>query len=198
MAQSHVTPRVTPPPYPEGGGRGTVRLARAREHVRRALRSAALRLPDVFAPGTRLLVAVSGGQDSTCLLHALAHKHPALELVAAHVDHGLRPDSAESAQRVKALADSIGVACDVVRLDVGTYRAKRASVQQAARAARYVALAELAQAHEASALMVAHTADDQAETVLLNLMRGIGLLGLQACAWTTRWIRSGSRQPKPR
>jgi len=76
MPQTRVTPRVTPPPYPQGGGRGTVRPARAREHVRRALRSAALRLPEVFAPSTRLLVAFSGGQDSTCLLHALAHKHP--------------------------------------------------------------------------------------------------------------------------
>jgi len=142
------------------------------------MRAAALRLPDVFAPGTRLLVAFSGGQDSTCMLHALAHKPPRLDLLAAHVDHGLRADSAAAAQRVNALANDIGVDCQVVRVDVGAYRQKRASVQQAARAARYTALAQVARAHGAVAVVVAHTADDQAETVLLNLVRGTGLLGL--------------------
>jgi tRNA(Ile)-lysidine synthase len=135
-------------------------------------------MPDVFAPGARLLVAFSGGQDSTCMLHALAHRHPRLDLLAAHVDHGLRADSAAAAQRVEALANDIGVSCEVVRVDVGAYRVKRASVQQAARAARYTALAQLARTRGAAAVVVAHTADDQAETVLLNLVRGTGLLGL--------------------
>jgi len=144
------------------------------EHVRRAIRAAAIRLPDVFAPGTRLVVAFSGGQDSTCLLHALAHAHRTLDLLAVHVDHGLRPDSAESAQRVSDAARTIGVRCEVVRVEV----AKRGSVQQAARVARYAALAAAAQAHDAKAILVAHTADDQAETLLLNLLRGTGLLGL--------------------
>jgi len=165
------------------------------------MRSAALRLPDVFAPGTRLLVAYSGGQDSTCLLHALAHKHPALGLVAAHVDHGLRADSADSAERVKALAEHIGVTCEVVRVDVGAYRLKRTSVQQAARAARYVALAQLAERHSAAAVLVAHTADDQAETVLLNLLRGAGLLGLAGMQLDdlldpTRLVGAPSAQPE--
>jgi tRNA(Ile)-lysidine synthase len=150
------------------------------ERVRRELRAVGVRLPDVFAPGTPLVVGFSGGQDSTCLLHALSHSRRKLELTAVHVDHGLRADSADTARRVVELAATIGVACDVTRIDVAAYRQtlKRASTQQAARAARYQALADAAHRHHAAAILVAHTADDQAETVLLNLLRGTGLLGL--------------------
>ena len=149
-------------------------MAKHQEDVRRALRSATLRLPDVFAPGTRLVVGFSGGQDSTCLLHALVHSHRRLELLAAHVDHGLRADSAEMAQRASDLAAAIGVASEVRRVKVP----KRGSVQQAARAARYQALAAIVEKHRAKALLMAHTADDQAETLLLHLLRGSGLAGL--------------------
>jgi tRNA(Ile)-lysidine synthase len=123
-----------------------------------------------------LLVAFSGGQDSTCLLHALAHSHRRLELIAIHVDHGLRANSADDAARVVALGESIGVHTTVVRVAVR----RRGSVQQAARMARYAALTEATHQHEAKAILVAHTADDQAETVLLNLLRGTGSLGLAA------------------
>jgi tRNA(Ile)-lysidine synthetase-like protein len=157
-----------------------VRPARAREVVRRELRSAMLRIPEVLAPGARLVVGFSGGQDSTCLLHALSHAHRQFELVAVHIDHALRADSADAAQRVVERARAMGVAGDVVRVDVGAYRRtlKRASTQQAARAARYQALSAAAARHRAAAVLVAHTADDQAETLLLNLLRGTGLLGL--------------------
>src|SRR3954471_16998950 len=126
-ARVRVTRGVTPPDYPAGGGRGTVRPARAhdaraREVVRRELRAAMLRLPEVFAPGARLVVGFSGGQDSTCLLHALSHAHRDLNLTAVHVDHALRAESAETAQRVVQLAHALGVACEVCRLDVGAYR----------------------------------------------------------------------------
>jgi len=153
---------------------------RAVEAVRRSLRTAAVRLPELFTPGRRLVVAFSGGQDSTCLLHALAHSHRQLELLAVHVDHALRPDSAEAAQRVVELAQSIGAACQVRRVDVAAYR-KRVhgwSVQQAARAARYQALATVVDQYQARAVLVAHTGDDQAETLLLNLIRGTGFNGL--------------------
>jgi tRNA(Ile)-lysidine synthase len=153
----------------------------AREQVRRALRTAALRSPQLFAPHTRLVVAFSGGQDSTCLLHALGRERRTLELIVAHVDHGLRPDSAASAQQAVALAHGLGAAQVIVRrVDVAAYRrlVRRWSVQQAARAARYQTLAAIVQETAAAALLVAHTADDQAETVLLNLLRGSGLAGL--------------------
>jgi tRNA(Ile)-lysidine synthetase-like protein len=138
-------------------------------------------MPDLFAPGARLVVGYSGGQDSTCLLHALAHSRRKLDIVAAHVDHGLRADSAADAQRVAHLARELGVlSVEVQRVDVAAYRRGLPgwSIQQAARAVRYQALAGIAHQHAASAVLVAHTADDQAETVLINLLRGAGLAGL--------------------
>jgi tRNA(Ile)-lysidine synthetase-like protein len=148
--------------------------------VRRAIRAAAVRLPELFARGTRLLVGFSGGQDSTCLLHALANAHRGLDLVAIHVDHALRPDSAAAAQRAACLAASLGVPCEIVRVDVAAYRWRLAgrSVENAARAARYHAFASARERHRAEAVAVAHTADDQAETLLLHLARGSGLSGL--------------------
>ena len=144
-----------------------------RSAVADALRHATARLPDLLVPGPRLVVAYSGGQDSTCLLHALAER--GLDLIAAHVDHGLRPESAADAARVAENAARLGVECRVVRVDVAkTGR----GVQAAARAARYRALVDIVGDEQARALLMAHTADDQAETVLLNLLRGAGLAGL--------------------
>jgi tRNA(Ile)-lysidine synthase len=156
----------------------------AREQVRRALSAAAERLPDVFAPGARLVVGYSGGQDSTCLLDGLNRSRLRLDLLAAHVDHALRADSARAAEQVEAAAAAIGVSCEVRRVDVAGYRRGLPawSVQQAARAARYQVLASVAHSFDARALLVAHTADDQAETVLLNLLRGSGLSGLAGMA----------------
>jgi tRNA(Ile)-lysidine synthase len=155
-------------------------LASAEATVERALKAAAARLPELFAPRTRLVVGFSGGQDSSCLLHALSRSRTPLELVAAHVDHALRPDSAETAARVKQAAAAMGLGCEVRRVDVAAYRRGLPawSVQQSARAARYQVLARVAQEHQAAAVLVAHTTDDQAETVLLNLLRGSGLGGL--------------------
>jgi len=161
---------------------------RAVELVRRSLRAAAVRLPELFTPGSRLVIAFSGGQDSTCLLHSLAHSRRKLDLLAVHVDHSLRPDSAETAQRVVELAQVVGTACEVVRVDVAAYRARVRgwSVQQAARAARYQALAKVAGQCGAQAVLVAHSGDDQAETLLLNLIRGTsfkGLAGMRLEEW---------------
>jgi tRNA(Ile)-lysidine synthase len=149
----------------------------ARSAIADALRHAAARLPDLLAPGHTLAIAYSGGQDSTCLLHALAERR--LDVVAAHVDHGLRAESAEQAQQVAEIARGFGVPCEVRRIDLRAYQALTGwGVQQAARAARYQVLAAIVAERQAEALLVAHTADDQAETVLLNLLRGAGLRGL--------------------
>jgi tRNA(Ile)-lysidine synthase len=149
----------------------------AREAISTALRHAQARLSDLLAPGHRLVVGYSGGQDSTCLLHALAGR--GLDVIAAHVDHGLRPESADQALQVAEIARSFGVRCEIRRLDVAGYRATTGwGIQQAARAARYQVLAATVAELEAEALLVGHTADDQAETVLLNLLRGSGLSGL--------------------
>lgn len=153
---------------------------RARDEVRRDLRRAAARLPDLFASGTRLVVGYSGGQDSTCLLHGLTHSPWKLDVVAVHVDHGLRVDSGADARRAADLAGDFGASVQIQRVDVAAYRRTLPgwSVQQAARAARYQTLAAIAHQTAAAAVLVAHTADDQAETLLLNLLRGTGMAGL--------------------
>jgi tRNA(Ile)-lysidine synthetase-like protein len=151
----------------------------------------------VFAPGTRLVVGFSGGQDSTCLVHALTHSRLELNIVAAHVDHSLRSDSAADATRVADLARALGVDVEVRRVDVGAYRKTLPgwSVQQAARAARYQTLASVARGCDAAAVLVAHTADDQAETLLINLLRGAGLAGVSGMRMdeTVRPARLGPR-----
>ncbi len=148
--------------------------------VGRGIRAAAARLPDLFAPGTRLVVGYSGGQDSTCLVHALTHSRLGLEIVAVHVDHALRADSAEAVRKVAEAGSAMGVSVEIQRVDVAAYRrgVPGWSVQQAARAARYQVLAAAAQHTQAAAVLVAHTADDQAETLLINLLRGTGMAGL--------------------
>lgn len=118
-----------------------------------------------------LVVGVSGGVDSVVLawtLDALG-----VEIVVAHVDHGLRPESAEDAAWVAALADEIGVPSEVLRVEVAD-----GNVQAQAREARYRALGALAERIGSRSVAVAHTATDQAETLLLNLTRGAGLRGL--------------------
>jgi tRNA(Ile)-lysidine synthase len=153
---------------------------RARLAVERGLRAVAARLPELFAPGCRLVVGYSGGQDSTCLLHALSQSRLRLDIVAVHVDHALRAESAETARQVAEAGAAMGVSVQIQRVDVAAYRrgVHGWSVQQAARAARYQLLGAVAQQAHASAVLVGHTSDDQAETLLLNLLRGSGMAGL--------------------
>ena len=125
-----------------------------------------------------ILVAVSGGPDSVALLHFLASRQARAgrpsALVAAHVNHRLRgAESDGDAAFVRDLAAAWGLAH--VAADVGPLRS---SSEEAARLARYEALRELARGAGADRVATAHTADDQAETVLLRLLRGAGLRGL--------------------
>ena len=126
-----------------------------------------------------LLVAVSGGPDSVALLHFLAALQARTgrpsALVAAHVNHGLRgAESDGDAVFVRDLALAWGLAY----LEAGVGPLLRDSSEESARHARYEALRELAQEAGADRVATAHTADDQAETVLLRLLRGAGLRGL--------------------
>jgi tRNA(Ile)-lysidine synthase len=137
--------------------------------------------------GKRVLVAVSGGVDSSVLLHALAQlagEH-ALELAAGHVNHGLRGEASEAdAAAAAALANQLGVAFAVQRVAPRALRAAagasraRPTLQEAARRLRHVALCELADAQGCSLVATAHTLDDQAETVLMRLFRGASPAGL--------------------
>jgi tRNA(Ile)-lysidine synthase len=132
----------------------------------------ALALDDV--PGVPLVVAFSGGPDSTALLHALAGQMPRPPLRALHVDHGLHADSATWAVHCRRLCDSLGVPIDVVRVTVDLTRGE--GIEAAARRARHDAFASALKPGEH--IVLAHHRDDQMETVLLKLMRGAGPDGL--------------------
>jgi tRNA(Ile)-lysidine synthase len=123
------------------------------------------------------VAAVSGGADSVALLHLLARQAPkrGWELVAAHVDHGLRPDSAADAGFVRELAQGLGAGFACRRVEA---RAAGRSPEEAAREARRAALAEMAAAAGAGAIALAHHADDQAETLLARVLAGTGPSGL--------------------
>jgi tRNA(Ile)-lysidine synthase len=143
------------------------------------------------ALGRRWVLAVSGGGDSVALLrllHEIAGRVE-LELSVAHLDHGTRGASSRAdAAFVAELSRSLGIACDV-----GRWRAPRpAHFESDARRARYAWLVEIARARGASVVAVAHTSDDQAETILHRIVRGTGIRGLAGMPWR----RLLARDPK--
>ncbi|HNQ36155.1 MAG TPA: tRNA lysidine(34) synthetase TilS [bacterium] len=127
--------------------------------------------------GDRLLVAVSGGPDSAALFHLLRTLRPRLQcsLFMAHFDHGLRPGSAADLEFCAALARKHRVPFVSERA-----RLKAGAGEDAARRARYDFLARAAGSLSCHAVAVGHQLDDQAETLLLHLLRGSGLQGLAA------------------
>ena len=132
-----------------------------------------------------LVVGVSGGADSVALLDFLVGYRartgaPAGEIVAGHVNHGLRGAEAEADQAfVEELARTLDVRCMTARVDPAARKAGGGeSLEEAARKLRYGALRRMASDARTARVAVAHTADDQAETVLLRLIRGAGLTGL--------------------
>ncbi len=126
-----------------------------------------------LATGAVVLVAVSGGPDSVALLHLTATARPDLRIVVAHVRHGLRDDAADAAAAAAAAVRE-GVPHVQRAVTVGPGQGP----EDAARRARYGALREMAADHGAAAVLVGHTMDDQAETVLLRIARGTGITGL--------------------
>ena len=127
-----------------------------------------------------VVAGLSGGADSVALLHALA-AIPGLRLVAAHLDHGLRPGSAADAAFCRALCRRLGVRLRVGRADVRARAARDgAGIEAAARDERRAFLETVRGAEGARWIALAHTGDDQAETVLLRLLRGSGSAGLGA------------------
>ena len=137
----------------------------------------------LFSPAETVVVGVSGGPDSLCLLHLLRRLAPELRLWlhVAHLHHGLRGAEADAdAAFVAELADCWGLPCTVGRIDVAALaREAGLSLEEAARQARYRFLAEVAEAGGASTLAVGHNVDDQAETVLMHFLRGSGAAGLR-------------------
>lgn len=129
------------------------------------------------APATRVAVAFSGGADSTALL-LWAHAALGERLVALHVHHGLQPAADHFEAHARAFCDARGIAFDSQR--VVARHASGQSPEDAARQARYHALAGMAARHGCVLVWLAQHADDQAETLLLALTRGAGLPGLAA------------------
>lgn len=125
-----------------------------------------------------MVVALSGGPDSTALAFLLPEARPDLTLTLAHVRHGLRDDTPDL-RVVRTHADWLGVPLEVAEV---TVTPAGHGVQAAARDARYAALREVAARAGARTIAVAHTAEDQAETVLLRLARGTGTAGLAGMA----------------
>jgi tRNA(Ile)-lysidine synthase len=150
-------------------------LSRLQSEVARALRN----VREGSTPPT-LVAGLSGGADSVALLHALVG-HEGFRVVAAHLDHGLRPDSSRDAAFCRRVCRRLGVPLRVGRADVRA-RASRegGGIEEAARLERHAFLEAVRAREGASWIVLAHTRDDQAETVLLRLLRGSGSAGLGA------------------
>ena len=147
-----------------------------------------LKLQDVFQRAcglnsTRILiVGVSGGPDSLCLLDLL-HRS-GYPLVVAHLDHKLRPESTKDASYVRGLTAKMEVPCVIATEDVRAYAQSHSlSIEEAARVVRYQFLFGEASRRDAQAVVVGHTADDQIETVLMHWLRGAGLEGLRGMSY---------------
>lgn len=138
----------------------------------------------MLKPGDCVLVAVSGGPDSVCLLNALwsLSKEFAFTLHIAHLDHMFRGrESADEALFVAGLAKKLGVPAVVEKIDVPAFcRERGLSSQEGARTVRYDFLQNVAKTAGATRIATGHTADDQAETFLMRLLRGAGVSGLSA------------------
>ncbi|MFT7626045.1 MAG: tRNA(Ile)-lysidine synthase [Myxococcota bacterium] len=134
------------------------------QKVRRSIRDRSL-----LVDGASVVVAVSGGPDSTALLHALIACR--YRVSVAHVDHGARPDSGDDARFVAEQAAALGLVCHSLTCDPGS------GSEDDLRRGRYAALSQVPGATQ---MATGHTLNDQAETVLLRLLRGAGTVGMSA------------------
>jgi tRNA(Ile)-lysidine synthase len=142
-----------------------------------------LRTDDLVRSDAAILVAVSGGADSIVLLHLLARLAPAypFRLIAAHLDHQLRPESAADAEFVAGVCRQLEVGLISQRCDVEALAKQLGTgLEDAGRQARREFLLKVADEQGCDAIALAHHADDQAETVLHRMLRGSGLSGLAA------------------
>ena len=144
------------------------------------VRSAAM-LYGMFTAGDRVLAAVSGGADSVALLQVLRMLAPELHLhlEAAHLNHNLRAQARRDADFVRGLAADMGIACHIGEADVAALgREAGLCLEEAGRRARYTFLEDLARRHGFTRIAMGHHMDDNAEQLLMALLRGSGLLGL--------------------
>ena len=150
--------------------------------------------------GANLVVACSGGPDSTALLHALLAIQPTthLKLHVAHLNHDFRGQEAEDdAAFVTEMAAKLNLPATIDEADPIAYQRERgvSSFEEAAREVRYRFLTNLANRIDAHAIALGHTADDQAETILMHILRGTGLPGLRGMQELTPWRDTPNGQP---
>jgi len=153
-----------------------------------------IRAHNLMPPQETVVVGVSGGADSVCmlyLLHTMRHELQ-VDLHVAHLNHMLRgAESAEEAKYVAGLTRELGLSATLEERDVRRYReSSRVSIEEAAREIRYQFFCEVAKKMRSHRVAVGHTADDQAETMLMRLIRGAGPTGLQAMRPMTEWKSS--------
>lgn len=154
-----------------------------------------IRQKQLILPGEVVVVAVSGGADSVALLHVLLHLPGCrLQLVVAHLNHSLRgAESAGDEEFVRVLAEQHQLPCETGRVDVARLAAEMGlSLEEAGREARYAFFARVVKKHAAAVVATAHHQDDQAETVLMRLLRGAagsGLAGIRPSSGEARVVR---------
>ena len=136
----------------------------------------------LISPEEIIVIGVSGGADSVCLLHVLAEyrKRLGIKLHVAHLNHLLRGTESEAdAKYVSSLADSLGIPIAIDKQDVAAYRIVRnCSIEEAARELRYAFLGRVAKEIGANRIAIGHTRDDHVETILMHILRGTGINGL--------------------
>ena len=156
--------------------------------VRAAIR-ASIEEHGMVSRGDRIVVGLSGGPDSTCLLHALVSLQEELGIAgiwAVHVNHGLRGAEAERDEAYsRGLAEELGVEFRAFHFDIGREaRLRGVSTETAGRRARYAAFEEVCRLTGACRIATAHNRNDQAETVLMRILRGTGIRGLSGIGYT--------------
>ncbi|HYQ98315.1 MAG TPA: tRNA lysidine(34) synthetase TilS, partial [Candidatus Nitrosocosmicus sp.] len=153
----------------------------------------------MLSPGQRILVAVSGGPDSVALLYLLHDLREEFELTieVAHLQHGIRGEEAiEDARFVARLAEQLSLICHLKEIDLPQLKiaSRKASLEEIGRFERYKFFAETAQLHRLDVVATAHTADDQAETIVMRLFRGAGRTGLRGIAPMRQLMVAGDRR----
>lgn len=132
-----------------------------------------------------IIVGVSGGPDSLCLMETL--RQAGYSIIVAHFDHQLRQESGQDARMVEKIAVRLMLACVIDGADVRAYAdQEKLSLEEAARNLRYRFMFKLARERNAQAVAVGHTADDQVETILMHFLRGSALTGLKGMSFRSR------------
>jgi tRNA(Ile)-lysidine synthase len=135
---------------------------------------------EMVVSGSAVLAGVSGGPDSVALLHILQHltSEYGLRLAVAHLNHGLRKEADDEAEFVATLSAGLGLACYIKKEDVSRFRHRnRLSLEEAARMRRYAFYDDIATRHHFDKIALGHQADDNAELVLMFMIRGSGPVG---------------------